>query len=209
MGLPRSIPLFPLPNVVLFPEMPLPLHVFEPRYRTLVADALDGDRIIGMTLLRPGWEADYEGRPSIYPSGCAGHIEHCKSLTDGRFLILLKGLTRFRIVCEHDGKPYRMATVEALPEAMGDPANLVEARSRVLAAIPTVGEGASGLVAQPELSDELFVNALSQSMDLAPIERQSLLDCDTILDRYRLLASLLELRGLERRHGGAGRPTFH
>jgi len=61
------LPLFPLPNVVLFPGVFLPLHIFEPRYKEMVADALAGDRIIGMALLRPGWEADYEGRPPIYP----------------------------------------------------------------------------------------------------------------------------------------------
>ena len=65
--LPPTIPIFPLPNAVLFPNVFLPLHIFEPRYREMVADALQGDRIIGMVLLRPGWEADYDGRPAIYP----------------------------------------------------------------------------------------------------------------------------------------------
>jgi Lon protease-like protein len=69
--LPPAIPIFPLPNVVLFPNVFLPLHIFEPRYKEMVADALAGDRIIGMALLRPGWEGDYEGRPPIYPVGCA------------------------------------------------------------------------------------------------------------------------------------------
>ena len=81
--LPASIPLFPLPNVVLFPNVFLPLHIFERRYRQMVADALDGDRIIGMTLLRPGYEANYEGRPSIYDIGCAGVITHSQPLADG------------------------------------------------------------------------------------------------------------------------------
>ena len=70
--------IFPLPNVVLFPNVFLPLHIFEPRYREMVADALDGDRIIGMVLLRPGWEGDYEGRPPVYPIGCAGLITHAE-----------------------------------------------------------------------------------------------------------------------------------
>ena len=86
--LPPSIPLFPLPNVVLFPTVSLPLHIFEPRYRDMVADALDGDRIIGMALLRPGWEANYEGRPPIYPVGCAGLITHSERLPDGRYNIV-------------------------------------------------------------------------------------------------------------------------
>ena len=74
--IPTTLPLFPLPNVVLFPGVFLPLHVFEPRYRDMVADALSGDRVIGMTLLKPGWEANYEGRPPIFPVGCTGVMTH-------------------------------------------------------------------------------------------------------------------------------------
>ena len=69
------LPLFPLPNVVLFPNVFLPLHIFEPRYREMVADAIAGDRMIGMVLLRPGWENNYEGRPPVYPIGCSGLIK--------------------------------------------------------------------------------------------------------------------------------------
>ena len=83
--LPPLLPLFPLPNVVLFPRMPLALHVFEPRYRAMVSDALESHRAIGMVLLKPGWEADYEGRPPVYPVGCAGLIERCEKLADGRY----------------------------------------------------------------------------------------------------------------------------
>ena len=85
--LPPTIPVFPLPNVVLFPNVFLPLHIFESRYRKMVDEALGGDRIIGMVLLRPGWEQDYEGRPSVYPIGCAGVITHAERLADGRFEI--------------------------------------------------------------------------------------------------------------------------
>ena len=78
------LPLFPLPNVVLFPNVFLPLHIFEPRYREMVADALADDRMIGMVLLRPGWEHDYEGRPPIYPVGTSGLITNVERLPDGR-----------------------------------------------------------------------------------------------------------------------------
>ena len=106
--LPNPIPLFPLPNVVLFPRMPLPLVVFEPRYRKMVADALQRDRedrVFGMALLRPGWEADYQGRPPMYAVGCAGVMEQCEPQADGRFQILLRGISRFRVVEEHAGEP--------------------------------------------------------------------------------------------------------
>ena len=88
-SLPSPLPLFPLPDVVLFPHMPLPLHVFEPRYRKMTADAMASHKTIGMTLLKPGWERDYYGRPPVYPVGCAGIVEECWPLEDGRFNIRL------------------------------------------------------------------------------------------------------------------------
>src|SRR6516225_12385740 len=114
------LPLFPLPNVVLFPNVFLPLHIFEPRYREMTADALASDRMIGMVLLRPGWERDYEGRPPVYPIGCSGVVTHVERLPDGRFNIVLRGLERFRILEEEHGRAYRRALVEPLTEAPVD-----------------------------------------------------------------------------------------
>src|SRR5512132_186939 len=94
--LPPTIPIFPLPTVVLFPNVFLPLHIFEPRYREMVGDALAGDRIIGMVLLREGWQKDYEGRPPVYPVGCAGLITFCEPHADGRYNIALRGMEKFR-----------------------------------------------------------------------------------------------------------------
>src|SRR3977135_4083932 len=101
------LPLFPLPNVVLFPNVFLPLHIFEPRYREMVADALTSDRMIGMVLLRPGWEGDYEGRPPVYPVACSGVITHVERLPDGRYNIVLRGLERVRIIEEDGSRTYR------------------------------------------------------------------------------------------------------
>src|SRR5947209_6530005 len=116
------LPLFPLPNVVLFPNVFLPLHIFEPRYREMVADALASDRLIGMVLLRPGWERDYEGRPPVYPIGCAGVITHAERLADGRFNIVLRGMEKFRIVGEDTARAYRLAHVTAMPESVSETA---------------------------------------------------------------------------------------
>ncbi len=124
---PTTLPLFPLPNVVLFPNVFLPLHIFEPRYRDMVADALEGDRMIGMVLLRPGWEGNYEGRPPVYPIGCSGLITHHERLPDGRYNIVLRGVEKFRIVEEIDDETmrgrsssYRVARVEILHEPVID-----------------------------------------------------------------------------------------
>jgi Lon protease-like protein len=206
--LPQSIPLFPLPNVVLFPSMPLPLHVFEPRYRQMVEDVLGGDRIIGMTLLKPGWEGDYYGRPSIYSWGCAGRVEQWEALPDGRFNILLKGFERFHIVEERDGKPYRCAAIQGVTDPLGEPAALEEARKKVMAVIGRASDGPAVLVMQPELPHDVFVNALCQSLELTPVERQSLLEATSVLERYGRLASILEFRTLEQRaHGGRVPPV--
>lgn len=203
------IPLFPLPNAVLFPKMALPLHVFEPRYRKMVADAWAAHRTIGMTLLKPGWEADYQGRPPVYTPGCAGLMEQCEPLGDGRFNIVLRGLSRFRILEEHAGEPYRLASVEPLLEVLDDPARLAEARKKVVAAIGRAADGPALLVMQPELPHDVFVNALAQSMDLTPIERQSLLDCDRVLLRYQRLLEILDFKALESAYGRGGGDKIH
>src|SRR5437868_525427 len=117
------LPLFPLPNVVLFPGVFLPLHIFEQRYREMVADALESDRMIGMVLLRPGWERDYEGRPPIFPIGCSGVLTHNERLPDGRYNLVLRGIERFRIVEEDHTRSYRRAVVEPLREQTLDAAD--------------------------------------------------------------------------------------
>jgi uncharacterized protein len=202
MAIPEVIPLFPLPNVVLFPRVSLPLHVFEPRYKKMVADALAGPQVIGMTLLRPGWEADYQGRPAIYGSGCAGRIEKWDELEHGRYNILLKGLSRFRILEEHGGEPYRVASVQPLEDEPADPVTLEETRRELLAAIGRAADGPTVLVLQPELPHDVFINALCQSLELNPVERQSLLDCDGVAARSRRLLEILEFRRLEQTYGG-------
>jgi Lon protease-like protein len=201
LSLPRRLPLFPLPDVVLFPRVPLPLHVFEARYRQLTADVLQSHKMIGMTLLRPGWEKDYEGRPAVYPIGCAGRIEKWEAVDGGRFNVMLRGVSRFRIVEEHAGEPYRVASIEPLSDESADEASLEAARRKVLAAIGKASDGPSVLVIQPSIGSDMLVNALSQTLDLSPVERQSLLDCDSLLGRYQRLLEILEFRELEAAYG--------
>src|SRR4051812_34602219 len=113
-----AVPLFPLPNVVLFPRAVLPLHVFEERYKAMTADALRGDRQIAMALLKPGWERDYYSRPAIEPVVCIGTILTHERLPDGKYNFLLQGHTRARVAREiAGGKDYRLATLEPVVEA--------------------------------------------------------------------------------------------
>jgi uncharacterized protein len=196
--LPPTIPLFPLPNVVLFPNVFLPLHIFESRYRDMVADALAEDRIIGMVLLRPGWEDGYEGRPAIYPVGCAGLITHAERLGDGRFNIVLQGLEKFRVLDEDDSHPYRLARVESIEElaangADRDEMRLARRRLETLLVPQPRGRGAEPKV-PASMADEDLVNALAQYLELEPVEKQALLERDGLLSRCRSLIELLEMK---------------
>jgi Lon protease-like protein len=167
----------------------------------MVADALAGAHVVGMVLLRPGWESDYEGRPPVFESGCAGVIEQWEKLPDGRYNIVLRGLSRFRIREEQDGEAYRLAAVEPLSDVPGPPEAVEAARARVVELIARAAAVAVTAVARPDLSHELFVNALSQSLSLDPLEKQALLDCNGVLARYDRLGTLLEFRALERTYG--------
>ncbi len=180
--LPATIPLFPLPNVVLFPNVFLPLHVFEPRYRQMVHQALAADRMIGMVLLKPGYEAQYEQAPPIYDIGCAGTITHVERLPDGRFNIVLKGIEKFRVEREQpptDTVLYREAQVCAIAEALTADGRALLQQQRTaletrLAPLFSAARAASRL---PEImSDEDLVNALAQYLALEPVEKQALLE---------------------------------
>ena len=205
--LPPTIPVFPLPNVVLFPSVFLPLHIFEPRYRTMVDDALNGDRIIGMVLLRSGWERDYDGRPPVYSVGCAGVITHAERLPDGRFNIVLRGMEKFRITGEESERPYRLAHVDAVPEPPAD-ADRVEiraARRRLEALLVPQPEGHADSKVPTSMPDEDLVNALAQYLEFEPVEKQALLERDGVLQRCRSLIELLEMKVLiARQQWGAG-----
>src|SRR4051794_14328600 len=115
-----AVPLFALPNVVLFPRAVLPLHIFEERYKAMTADALAGDRQIAMALLRPGWEKSYWDRPELDPVVCVGTILTHEKLADGKYNFLLQGRTRARIsreLCPSvTHRPYRIARLDPLPQ---------------------------------------------------------------------------------------------
>jgi Lon protease-like protein len=206
--LPPTIPIFPLPNVVLFPNVFLPLHIFEPRYRTMVADALQGDRIIGMVLLRPGYEQDYEGRPPVFEVGCAGVITHSQPTADGRYDIVLRGIEKFRVVDEDASRPYRLGHVAAISDVI--PPDAVEPLRRQRQRLEAVLAAAIERVRAepkfpPSVPDEDLVNALAQYLEMDPLEHQALLECDGVLARCRALIELLEIKIHAPRGGWSGR----
>ncbi|OAI45326.1 hypothetical protein AYO44_02675 [Planctomycetaceae bacterium SCGC AG-212-F19] len=177
--------LFPLPNVVLFPHVVQPLHIFEPRYREMTADALTDDRLIAPVLLRPGWEADYEGKPAIHPLLCVGRIAAEQRLPDGRYNLLLRGVSRGRIIAEApSGKLYRTARVELLTEGECPEAKSAGRLRAQLAKVvqpwfpaqgPALGQ-LQKLVDNPELALGVLCDLLAFAVPLAVEVKQSLLE---------------------------------
>jgi uncharacterized protein len=188
-SLPETIPIFPLDDVFVFPNILLPLNIFEPRYREMIADALKGDRVIGMVQLRPGYEPNYEGRPPVFGIGCAGVITQVDQLPDGRYTVLLRGLVKFRILSEDQSRPYRLARVEPIPEEPDakERAALTRQRERLIALMPSGAEPVPR-----EIADEDVINALSQYSRIDALQRQDLLELNGPLLRSEALIKLLE-----------------
>jgi uncharacterized protein len=194
MTLPDEIPLFPLSNVVLFPDVYLPLHIFEERYRAMTRQALGGTRVIGMTVLRDGWQGDYGGAPPIYATGCAGAIVHHEQLQDGRFNIVLQGLARFEVEQELATEtPFRVARVRwhEEPDASGRRAAVTRLRHQVeTLLLPAIAQGD---VRMPEgLGDQALINAVCQALDIPVVEKLALLEKPDVLLRGRALLPILE-----------------
>ena len=202
--LPFEIPIFPLPNVVLFPSALLPLHIFEPRYRAMVADALEGERLIGMVMLRPGWERNYGGDPEVYPVGCAGFITHAEPLHDGRYNIMLRGTQKFRLLGERPAREgverYRMARIEPIKEVKSCTAQAIQqARHRLEKLLArTLHKNDSEFIPK-DVPDADLINAIAQHLE--PLEKQALLECDSLLDRCETLVELIEMRMMSAQGG--------
>lgn len=177
------LPLFPLPNLVFFPRTRLPLHVFEPRYRKMVADAVASDQRFGIVLLRPGWETDYFGAPPIYACGTLGQIEQAVPLDDGRFNILVRGEVRFRVVGEIPGQPYRTARVIVQPEQDRNAEASYAQRTWLAELSRQYLEHLPDQMAVPEIETvglEALTNALIMSLNIDVQQKQELLEIDLI-----------------------------
>ena len=199
-----TIPVFPLPTTVFYPGTPLPLHIFEPRYREMTADALEGKRTIGMVLLKPNWEEDYFDKPQIFSAGCVGDIQKVIKHPDGKYNFTLMGLRRFRIIKEEEGKPYRQAKIELLEEKneqdiFEDRPNecrekLIENFRKFIGLIP---EGNSKKK-EPDwnLGTKLseFVDRFAYQLDLSLEQKQSFLEEQDVLKRAEFLHSFLKMK---------------
>jgi Lon protease-like protein len=218
-GRSERVALFPLSDVVLFPRVKTPLHIFELRYRQLMRDVVAGARQIGMVVVRPEHRSEMPGDPPLYPIGCCGEITEYQRRPDGRYDLVLLGVWRFRILEEEpraSERLYRVARVEQLDDPFPE-----SERDRVARLRASVVENLAYLSRQAEsegtrfdpsafaaIDDASFVNVLANAIAFPTEEKQSLLEAESVTERYARLASALSFRRaeLQMRSDGGHRP---
>ena len=194
------VSIFPLSGALLLPGMDLPLHIFEPRYRALIHDAMARDRRIGM--IQPRAEGE---KPALFDMGCLGHINHIEALEDGRFNIILKGLARFRVIRELDvSTAFRQveADVEQAPE---DEVLAAVERASVELEARRFAEALGYVVdwtAVSRLDDMSLINGIAQVVPFDPAAKQTLLEADNLRERADRIVQLMQIVGRIERNGG-------
>lgn len=200
--------LFPLPDLVMFPHVMQPLHIFEPRYRDMLNEALDSDGLVAMSVLSPGWEQNYEGRPSLMPQICLGKVVTHQRLDDGRYNIMLLGMRRARILTElSSNRSFRTAEVAVLDEEYpveGERSRVevhTELSRRFQNALPVKKDQDAESPVHELLASELPLGVLTDLVSFAlplpmPLKLELLAECN--VDRRARL--LLEALGAPARH---------
>ncbi|MEE3326400.1 MAG: LON peptidase substrate-binding domain-containing protein [Myxococcota bacterium] len=206
-----SLPIFPLENVVLFPTVSVPLFIFEPRYRQMTQNALNGDRKIGMVTAIPKANLDMGGEPDVFDIGCEGYITSAEQQEDGTFKLLLTGTQRFRIVSEtapEADRLYREARIlplreEPSDERSDDLATLRQTLNELLHQFVLAGSSITEAEAREvresigrldQLDDHCFGQLISQQVNFGVLEKQRLLETNNNLDRYGMLELLLRFQ---------------
>ena len=185
--------IFPLPGAILFPELQLPLHIFEPRYRALVSDALVKDRRIGM--IQP--QTATEGAP-LFAIGCVGKIDEVEALDDGRYNIVLEGEARFRLLRELEvATPYRQIEAELLPDQDEEVLSSAERASfeREARRFANAQGYSVDWESVERLDDVLLVNGVSQIAPFDAAAKQALLEASDLRTRCELLVQLMQFFG--------------
>jgi uncharacterized protein len=204
-SLPSIIPLFPLPSLVLFPGITVPLHIFEPRYREMVAEVIESHGVIGMVLLKGEWRDNYYGSPDIFEIGCAARIGAVKKLDDGRYYIVIEGTSEFRVVREIRERSFRQAEVEwcdvKASEREFDQETIDGLREVLFSYLGDQAlEAWRTLVDERGLRGAELVNFLSFHLDVQPLEKQTILEA--MHNRADCLIDVLSFKVEERRRGG-------
>lgn len=204
------VPIFPLAGAILFPRAQLPLHIFEPRYREMARDAIDGGGRIGMIQPQPIADGD---KPALFAVGCVGDIVGVEELADGRFNIVLHGANRFRLAKEVDlGTAYRCAdvVVDVFDDSEPPPLALalraaVEQEARLLGDALRL---AVDWAAVSRLDDETLVNAIAQVAPFDVGAKQALLEAERLDERTSLLIQLMQFHRMAVAGGNEIEPTL-
>ena len=198
----NPIAIFPLPSTVFFPKTVLPLHIFEPRYRKMVSDVQAGNKLIGMVLLAPGWENSYYENPEIIQRGCVGRRDKITTLPDGKFNIELMGLSRFKILKEIKGEPYRQANVDFLTEindGKSDDELAKKAKAQFsewLSIHPKIKSSPNNplkLIEQANALSEV-IDKVVYGMDLKTEQKQSILEEIDVVKRANFVLTELDIK---------------
>ncbi len=192
----ESLPVFPLPNFAMFPHLVTRLHVFEPRYRMMVAESLSTHRLLVLVGLKDGWEDDYYGSPPVHEIGSLCKIINDERLPDGRYNLQLHCLARVHIHTIHQLKPFRTAQVETLDDEFGHDGPRAEAVARLVSCVRGLilhlGEHGAVLanVLNKTRKHDILTNRLAHVLATDPLTRQSLLEVTDVTDRAERLTDL-------------------
>ncbi len=198
----RKFPVFPLPNLVFFPKVIIPLHIFEPRYRIMIQDILEHEQQIGMLLLKKGWEKDYFGTPETFRIGCVGAIEAFEKLPMGRFNVLLRGIQKFEVVNFTQHAPYRCVEARMLRD---EDFNFTRAeKSRLFRHLWEISHRYARVVLQlspaavfgevQEGDLEALINQTAMILDIDIFEKQKLLELPSLEKRYYFIKQTIDER---------------
>jgi uncharacterized protein len=193
------VPLFPLPNVVLFPKTPMPLYIFEKRYRTMVKESLAGNGELVIALLRAGAEQNYSALSTVNEIACLGKIETYEELEDGKYNIVVVGIHRVRIIREVQHSPYRLVEVERLDDTIENEhsQDVLKRQNHLGGLFARFTELATGVKQQamdlmPQLDFESLVNMVAMTLNLDIEQKQALLEIHDLLQRCDMLIPILQ-----------------
>ncbi len=210
---PVRLSIFPLAGAILLPRAQLPLHIFEPRYRALVQDSMARDRRIAMIQPRSADDADGH-KPALFDIGCIGKISEVEAMEDGRFNLVLDGLTRFRVVRELDATT-AFRRVEAVTAEFGDDAEAEPLSIAMRGGLLDESKKFASLLgyavdwdAVETLDDETLVNMIAQVSPFDTVAKQALLEAPTIEERSELLIQFMQFFRMHQQTGGDDRATL-
>jgi uncharacterized protein len=193
------VPLFPLSNVVLFPKTPVPLYVFEEKYRTMIREVLEGNKELVIALLKSGSEPGITGIGDVHSVACLGRIESYEELEDGKYNIVVVGVQRVQIVREVQHAPYQLVEIESIeePEYGMLTEDLMVSHNHLGELFAKFTELATGanehaLDLMPQLDFESLVNMVAMTLNLAIEQKQSLLEMDDPSMRCEILIPVLQ-----------------